>query len=120
MVISTDRRLERDGRGAFSQQLAYFCKSRCEKPEGTQKPIPAAECTFTRLQSHRGLDQLAGPIRQRLPPTPLIESGGWRQVTLRLSVSVQLIADDLCQDSERLTDERIDGGIRNIAAAALT
>jgi hypothetical protein len=21
---------------SFSQQLAYFCKSRCEKPEGTQ------------------------------------------------------------------------------------
>src|SRR5215475_4494609 len=75
MVISTDRRLERDGRGAFSQQLAHFCKSRCEKPEGTQKPIPAAECSFTRLQSHRGFYQLAGPIRQRPPMGLLIKSG---------------------------------------------
>src|SRR5262249_33362933 len=67
---------------SFSQQLARLCKSRCEKPEGTQKPIPAAECSFTRLQSHRGFYQLAGP-------TSRIGSGGWRQVTLRLSVSVQ-------------------------------
>src|SRR5215475_10540203 len=102
MVISTDRRLERDGRGAFSQQLAYFCKSRCEKPEGTQKPIPAAECSFTRLQSHRGFEQLASPIRQR-PPTALLIEAGER---LRRGVeSVELIADDLCQDSEHLTDE---------------
>src|SRR5215831_7113290 len=95
--------------GSFSQQLAYFCKSRCEKPEGTQKPIPAAECSFTRLQSHRGFYQLAGHQRRASSPGDA-----------RLSVSVQLVADDLCQDSEHLTDERIDGGIRNIAAAALT
>jgi len=33
---------------------------------------------------------------------------------------VQLIADDLGQDVEHLTDERIDGAILDVAAAALT
>src|SRR5262245_39302202 len=96
---------------SFSQQRAYFCKSRCEKAEGAQKPIPAAECSFTRIGVSISL------LALRCASSPGSGLGGNSASSLRLSV--QLRSDDLGEDGERLVDERIDGGIIDVGTAAL-